>query len=416
MSGYVDPVSGSVDHCDAMAEKFPDLAEQYYKVFADCCRQKLWHQLTLGLLEFYEESNNKNTNRPLEGEHGNTFVALYHKVVKVVGKKLNPLSLSRMASSVAFSGIPATDGTAILDDLMETLKDHPAPMLYLQSKKGLLTMMMMMSNNNNNSSPPTKEDLAAIYKTIKTNAPILTQLTQDTPEALIVNNAHYEMSMSYYKIVGPPEAFYEEAIRFLNYYTPTESNRAKSHTLAVDLCLAALTGDGVYNLGQVVNNPILLELKSTPEAWLVDLLEACGKGQVQHFKTLVQQTYPSQIASQPALVNMSQKMQEKMTLLALVEMVFERPASERTIAFGDIATRLEIPMDQVEWVIMRAFSVRLLEGSMDQVDSTVHVTWILPRVLQSDQMNDLATRFGEWAVKVAKTKEYMHEEGGALTV
>merc|ERR1712183_958840 len=112
---------------------------------------------------------------------------------------------------------------------------------------------------------------------------------------------------------------------------------------------------------------------------------------------------------------MSQQMQEKMTLLALVEMVFERPASERTLAFTDIAERLEIAVDQVEWVIMRAFSVKLMEGSMDQVEGTVHVTWILPRVLQKEQMVDLASRFGEGAVKVSKTKEYMVEEGGALT-
>jgi 26S proteasome regulatory subunit N9 len=113
---------------------------------------------------------------------------------------------------------------------------------------------------------------------------------------------------------------------------------------------------------------------------------------------------------------MSQQMQEKMTLLALVEMVFERSSSERTLTFDSIAQRLEIPLEQVEWVIMRAFSVQLMEGCMDQVEQSVHVTWILPRVLQSEQMEALATRFGEWAVKVAKTKEYMQDEGGALTV
>ena len=403
MSSYVDATSGSVEHCNAMAEQFPDLAETYYNMISTFCQQKLWHQLTLSLMDF--TNNPTKTNRPLDGGETSTFLAIYKHVVLAVAKKMNPLSLAQIASAVAFSGLPFEEGKTLLNELLESQKGQAAPCLYLQSKVALLTMTL---------SSPSKEDLTSIYSTIKTNAPMLDQLTQDTPEAMVVNNSHYEMSMTYFKNVGPPEAFYEEAIRYLNYYQPTEADKTKSHTLAVDLCLAALTGEGVYNLGQVVNNPILLALKETPDAWLVELLEACGKGQVQEFKTLVNQTYPSQIASQPALVNMSQQMQEKMTLLALVGMVFERPASERTLKFEDIAKRLEIHVDQVEWVIMRAFSVKLMEGSMDQVEGTVHVTWILPRVLQAEQMAELATRFGEWAVKVSATKDYMQEEGGLL--
>ena len=63
-------------------------------------------------------------------------------------------------------------------------------------------------------------------------------------------------------------------VDYLNYYQPKEGDAAdtKSQTLAVDLCLAALTGEGVYNLGQVVSNPILKVLEETPQAWLVELL------------------------------------------------------------------------------------------------------------------------------------------------
>jgi len=401
MSAYVDPMIASVDHCNAMASQFPDLADKYYNVFANCCQQKLWHQLTLTMMEFY---NSDNTNRPIP-EGGSTYLTLYEKLVQSVAGKLNQLSVSQIASSVAFSGLSEEEGTNLLDKLLEAQINHVAPKLYLESKRSLLQL----------GHSPSKESLASIYTIIKANADLLDQLIQDSPEVMIVNRAHYEMTMTYYKIVGPPEAFYEEAIRYLNYYTPVEANKTKSHQLAMDICLSALTGEGVYNLGQVVGNPMLLALKETPDVWLMELLEACGKGQVSEFKTLVNDKYPTQIASQPALVNMAQKMQEKMTLLALVKMIFERPPSERTVDFATIAQVLEIPLEQVEWVIMRAFSVKLMEGSMDQVGGTVHVTWILPRVLDTDQMGDLASRFGEWAAKVSKTKESMQAEGGALT-
>jgi 26S proteasome regulatory subunit N9 len=98
-----------------------------------------------------------------------------------------------------------------------------------------------------------------------------------------------------------------------------------------------------------------------------------------------------------------------------VELVFSKPASERTLPFTDIAQGLEIPLEQVEWVIMRAFSVELMKGIMDQVAGEVHVTWILPRALGKEQMADLAARFGEWASKVSKIKAYMQEESPTLT-
>ena len=73
-----------------------------------------------------------------------------------------------------------------------------------------------------------------------------------------------------------------------------------------------------------------------------------------------------------------------------------------------------VPVDQVEWVIMRALSLKLIKGTMDQVEQTVDVTWVMPRVLDNKQMSELSTRFGEWAVKVSKTKDFMEEHTGAL--
>jgi 26S proteasome regulatory subunit N9 len=409
MSSYVDSTAGSVEHCQAMATQFPDLEEAYSNI-ASYCQDKLWHQLTLAVLDFV--GSPVANLKPLPADLKNTFWALYNKVVLVVDKKMNQLSLSRIAAAVAFSSLEAKtctveESTSLLQDLLtkQEANNQTATVLYLQSKLGLLTLQTSAS--------PAKEQLDSLYSSIKTNGPLLNQLIPDTPEAMIVNAAHFELSMTYYKLVGPPEAFYDEAMQYLNYYQAQDD--AKSYALAVDLCLAALTGEGVYNLGQVVNNPILQVLANKPEAWLIELLQACASGNVQLFKQLCSTKYAVQIASQPALVNMATQMQEKITLLGLVELVFRKPASERTLEFTEIAQGLEIPLEQVEWAIMRAFSVELIKGSMDQVDGTVHVTWVLPRALSNDQMADLATRFGEWAGKVSKIQAHMQQETPALT-
>jgi 26S proteasome regulatory subunit N9 len=397
-----------------MAAQFPDLAENYYSKIESYCQQKLWHQLTLLILDFVSDDSKSTTLRPVTNDSKNTYIGLYSQVVSAVASKMNQLSLARIAASVAFCslevGIAPEESRKILQVLLDKLETsvNVGAVLYLQSKIGLLTLQL-----GENDSDTKKESLDKIYTMIKTNGPLLKQLVSDTPEAVIVNAAHYETSMTYYKIVGPPEAFYNEAVDYLNYYQPKEGDAAatdtKSQTLAIDLCLAALTGEGVYNLGQVVSNPILKVLEQTPQAWLVELLKDCALGNVSNFKKLCQETYPSQIASQPALVNMGQQMQEKITLLGLVELVFAKPASERTLTFAEIAEGLEIPVEQVEWVIMRAFSVKLMEGTMDEVEGSVHVTWILPRALSAEQMTELAGQFGSWATKVLSTKDLMEE-------
>lgn len=423
MSSYVDATSGSLEYCRGMAARFPDLAEAYYNKIESFCQQKLWHQLTVLILEFCSEDEKPKTLRPVPGG-ADTFRGLYTEVVSVVAKKINQLSLARIASAVAFSGMETgssslEESRAVLQDLLDKLNGsgsatNTAPVLYLQSRIGLLVLQAgTESGGSAGDGEARKETLDQIYTVIKANGPLLKQLVSDTPEAIVVNSAHYETSMTYYKIVGPPEAFYNEAVDYLNYYQPKEGAAAatdtKSQALAVDLCLAALTGEGVYNLGQVVSNPILGVLETTPQAWLVDLLRACARGSVRDFQRLCTETYPAQIASQPALVNMGQQMREKITLLGLVELVFAKPATERNLAFAEIASGLDIPLDQVEWVVMRAFSVGLMEGSMDQVEGSVHVTWILPRALDGDQMTDLAGKFATWAAKVTSTKEIMEE-------
>jgi 26S proteasome regulatory subunit N9 len=126
--------------------------------------------------------------------------------------------------------------------------------------------------------------------------------------------------------------------------------------------------------------------------WLVELLQSVADGNVLLFEELTQQRYAAQIARQPALVHRAAAVREKLTLLCLVWLVFQKASHERTLTFEELAQALHLQdcpqtgqaaKDRVEWVVMRALSVHLMEGFIDQVDQTVTVTWILPRVLNA---------------------------------
>ncbi len=45
---------------------------------------------------------------------------------------------------------------------------------------------------------------------------------------------------------------------------------------------------------------------------------------------------------------------------------------------------------QVELLVMKALSLGLVKGSIDQVDKKVHMTWVQPRVLDRNQVRKSA--------------------------
>ena len=408
MSTYVDATSGAVEHCETMANLHTELSEKYTEI-STLCRSKLWHQLTMSIQTFI---NNPETNLRTTPEGTNSFLALYDKVVLCVDKKLNPLSLASIASSVADS-LLRSDGTAakaVLENLLEkkTRLGVPAT-LYTESKLNLLLLVLMEQQPPDDIDMPTA--LQPVKESIKKNAALLQELAVETSSSL-VHSAHYECSMKYRKAVGPPEAFYQEAISYLN-YTSIETME-DPQSLAVDLSLAALTGDGVFNFGQIVTKPILGVLKGTSYDWLVELIHTMANGNVEAFHTLTSR-YAQDIQAQPALVNRAAVVKEKIALLALVNMVFDRPSNERTLTFQEMAERIQTDhVPDVELVVMRALSLKLMEGWLDQVSQEFQVTWVMPRVLTNDQMKEMGSRFAEWAVKVSKTKDYMDDNTPSL--
>lgn len=94
-------------------------------------------------------------------------------------------------------------------------------------------------------------------------------------------------------------------------------------------------------------------------------------------------------------------------------MTFTRPANHRQLTFEEIAKSAKITVNevqlldpggvgaptstawgdsrrplsaQVELLVMKALSVGLVKGSIDEVDKRVHMTWVQPRVLDLQQV------------------------------
>jgi 26S proteasome regulatory subunit N9 len=404
-----DPTAAAVDFCESLSREQPSLSEPC-ALWASWLQNKLWHQLTLSLLEVCDAT-----------EDATILLNVYNHVVLPLAKKLDALSVARLASRVGAVVAETAADVATAKSLLEerllaatnttgsnnnnnssnnNADSAAAAQLFLQSKLALL----VLQHDFESLSPIERKTM---QRSLQDNETCLQTTTQSYPA--LVHATHYETAMVFYKRVGPPDVYCQQVLQYLNYYAPTDTTTTnnKDTALAVDLVVAALIGKTVYHLTQVEQTLLVQETLAKQQEshhqfhWLYQLLHVIAHGKINDFATLTRQYAKQLEQEQPLLMQYSSVLQEKMVLLALVKHVFDQPSSERIFELETLAQVLQLPaVDQVEWVIMRAFSVHLLEGSMDQVDGTLKVTWVSPKSLTTEQLQQLGARFENWSSKV----------------
>ena len=75
-------------------------------------------------------------------------------------------------------------------------------------------------------------------------------LTATTDTAVV--RKYYAAASDYSILVGLPESFFRAALSLLSYASPDDMPLNKRRILATDVALAALSGEGVYNFGEVL--------------------------------------------------------------------------------------------------------------------------------------------------------------------
>jgi 26S proteasome regulatory subunit N9 len=148
--------------------------------------------------------------------------------------------------------------------------------------------------------------------------------------------------------------------------------------------------------------------------WLHDLLVCFNAGDIHRYDALCTQ-HAALLNSQPALVEHERRLREKVTVMSLLELVHALPAEERRIPLADVAQRTKLPLDGVEFLLMKALALHLLEGVIDQVAGEVAVSWVAPRVLTMPQVEALRGRLEAWVAKVGQATVRLEAEavGGA---
>jgi 26S proteasome regulatory subunit N9 len=201
-------------------------------------------------------------------------------------------------------------------------------------------------------------------------------------------------------------AYYRNALLYLacidvGTLSPTERHRRAHH-----LSIAALVSNRIYNFGELLLHPILDALIKTDDSWLRDLLFAFNRGDLTAFDL-----HANNIQSNKLLSEHSAQLRQKIYLAALTETVFRRPPHDRAMSFKSISQETKVRPDEIEHLIMKALSLGLLRGSIDQVDEVAHITWVQPKVLDMKQIQNMRQRLLDWDSSVNQLGNWIETTG-----
>ncbi|KAF3447707.1 hypothetical protein FNV43_RR08410 [Rhamnella rubrinervis] len=202
---------------------------------------------------------------------------------------------------------------------------------------------------------------------------------------------YYWVSSQFYKFRQEFSDFYKSALLYLAYTSVESLSDSFKLDLAFDLSLSACWEITSTTL-ESCSHPIIKSLLGTKVEWLYYILQAFNNGDLVRYQELC--VYNSALRAQPALVENEKKLLEKINILCLMEIIF------RTIPLSIIAERTKLSIEDVEHLLMKSLSVHLIEGIIDQVEGTVHVSWVQPRVLGIPQIKSLRDRLDSWLGKV----------------
>jgi len=364
-----DPASFFAKQAEAADAGQKQELAQIWQQIQDYHQRKHWHQLTNLMLELVA--------RP-ELQSGTQLQELYTEAISDFESKLNPLSLVQICMPIIAQLQEKEEALQFVEKLGEKTKSSPEAFALTKVLEGKIQL----------------DSFVNIEKT-KNLVEELEVLVNEIDRVGFVHGQYYMLASRLYMHEGSHADYYRASLRYLGCTELSTLSKEERKNQAFNLSLAALLGKDIFNFGELLAHPILDDLKGTDKKWIVDVLLAFNSGDVKKFSALKKQW-----ETQADLKNNEEAIYVKICLLALMEMTFQRSATDRSLSFKDIAKQTGIEEDKVELLVMKALAKGLVKGSIDQVAQVANLTWVQPRVLDREQLKTLVKKINEFTTSI----------------
>uniref|UniRef100_A0A8D8WDG5 26S proteasome non-ATPase regulatory subunit 13 n=2 Tax=Cacopsylla melanoneura TaxID=428564 RepID=A0A8D8WDG5_9HEMI len=380
MSTMVDPAIFLTGKQEAHSNS-PEILAQWANL-EDLYNKKLWHQLTLAVLKFVQNPN-------LQKEED--LRDLYHKFILSFETKINPVQLMEIMEVITSHLSDKVEALILLQSFDEKVKNN------LEAKTLCKILQAQLIMNKDADKPGQLEDVEKLIDEIEL-------LVNDIEGVTAIHSRFYLVASTLYRKQAKLSLYYRTALRYLGCVDLNDLSARDQVQHAFLIGLAALLADSVYNIGELLAHPILDSLQETPNAWLVELLQAFNAGDIDKFEHM----RPQWSGMNDIKAN-ENKLSQKIALLCLMELAFKKIPGSHQLTFAEISEAAKLPLIEVEFLIIKALALGLVKGHIDQVDESFNVSWVQPRVLSKDQLRGMGNRLDAWKVEVSGMENSLHE-------
>ena len=377
-----------------------DLINIFYQL-EDYYERKLYHQLTLTLNEFYENPESKNNRLRIK---------IYDLFISQFSQKLNSIQ--------------------VVDFLLASFEDNNEECLnkLLELKENFVKQLRNNYTNKSEIEETINNDESIIYIDLQIARYYLILNNLEKSETILeylnpkfestfenefsskINSAFYLTKCQLYKINENYNLFYLNGLLYLSSIKNKSLSIEEQQLLCYDLCIAALLGDKIYNFGELLLHDILNCFKDSQYDWLYNLIHSLNSGNLKNFnKWLAIGFQKSRF-----LKTFEVFLKQKVIIMSLLELISMKSTTNKQLKFKEISEFTGTPVNDVEHLIIKCFSLNLIKGYINQIDEVLVVTWLQPRILNLDQVNVLYNHLCKWNGQVEELAKEVHKNGGSI--
>ncbi|KAL9013046.1 MAG: hypothetical protein Q9173_002219 [Seirophora scorigena] len=346
-------------------ENAPEDLQQRFLTIEDYWDRKLWHQLTDVLVDYFISAASAQQRLPL-----------FRHFILSFAEKINQLKFVSLGLLAATQCSDDQERLSFLSDLATKVDKPGSQDAYVYALAAVSDVKLRL------------QDFAGARKDLDTAELILDKFDSVETE---VHAAFYRTNANYYQAKAEFGSYYKSALLYLACIDLKSLTFEDAQSRAYDLSIAALVSDSIYNFGELLLHPILDSLSNTQHSWLRDLLFAFNRGDLNAYNVL-----EVNISKAPLLNEHKAFLWQKISLSALTEAVFRRPPHDRAMTFQTISQETKVQPNEIEILIMKALSLGLLKGSIDQVAEVARINWVQPKVLDMKQIDNMRVRLKDW--------------------
>jgi len=314
----------------------------------DLFHRKMWHQLTVVITDSIQSG----------ALVADTLITFYECVVKAIESKCNPLQVVEIAVATSKQQPDHDTALTFLQAVLDRIQNRRMEKIS-DTEAGIFVKMRIAWHRLETG------DVDGCKALIDECSTLLDMLAEVDNK---IYSAFYETSAHYFKSKADSGEFYKAGLRYLT-HTPIDTiAEAQKKELARDLCLAALVTDNIFTFGEILMHPVIEALTGSPDEWMVKMIRTLNYGHIVEYEKLWT-VEAAAIGAHPIVQGKRQLLKQKVAIAAVLELIFHKKSDERLIPFNELAEMAVIQVNEVELLLMKAMSLGLIKGRIDEVRS-----------------------------------------------